>query len=184
MKDTEMIPTSPFNPEEFRNDGHKLVDILADYLNEALAGNDMPVLPWNEPDKLVKEFSFESAGGEKEPFGSYIKRIIARSNHLVHPRYIGHQITSPIPLTALVQLCTSLLNNGSAIYEMGPVNMAMERNVVDRFASMIGYKSGYDGIFTHGGSAGNLTAMLAARQNMTEYNIWEEGVKDPGARVS
>ncbi len=180
MKDTEMSTTSPFNPEEFRNNGHKLVDILADYLNEALAGSDMPVLPWNEPDRLVKEFSFESAGGEEEPLDSYIKRIIAKSNHLVHPRYIGHQITSPIPLTALVQLCTSLLNNGSAIYEMGPVNMAMERNVVDRFASMIGYKSGYDGIFTHGGSAGNLTAMLAARQNMAEYNIWEEGVKDPG----
>ncbi len=180
MKDTEMITPSPFNPEEFRNEGHKLVDILADYLNEAIDGNGMPVLPWNEPDSLVKEFSFESAGGETEPFDNYIRRIIANSNHLLHPRYIGHQITAPIPLTALVQLCTSLLNNGSAIYEMGPVNMAMERNVVDRFASMIGYKSGYDGIFTHGGSAGNLTAMLAARQNMADYNIWEKGVKDTG----
>ena len=45
----------------------------------------------------------------------------------------------------------------------------------------------YDGIFTHGGTAGNLTAMLAARQAKTDYNIWEEGVQDyqrPGFMIS
>jgi L-2,4-diaminobutyrate decarboxylase len=60
---------------------------------------------------------------------------------------------------------------------MGPVNMAMERNVIKKFGSLIGYKTGFDGIFTHGGTAGNLTAMLAARQVKTDYNIWEDGVK-------
>jgi L-2,4-diaminobutyrate decarboxylase len=77
----------------------------------------------------------------------------------------------------LVQFCTALLNNGAAIYEMGPVNMAMERNVIQKFGELIGFGSDFDGIFTHGGTAGNLTAMLAARQTKTDYNIWEEGVK-------
>jgi L-2,4-diaminobutyrate decarboxylase len=63
---------------------------------------------------------------------------------------------------------------------MGPVAMAMERNLVKYFSALIGYSAGSDGIFTHGGSAGNLTAMLAIRQNMTDYNIWEEGVKETG----
>ena len=168
----------PFDPEEFRKEGHKLVDTLSDYLKEALTGKKMSVLPWNDPDRLTEIFSFESAGGEKEPLDSYFRRIIDQSIHIHNPRYIGHQVTSPLPVTVLAQFCTTLLNNGAAIYEMGPVNMAMEKNVINRFGSLIGYKTRYDGIFTHGGTAGNLTAMLAARQAMTDYNIWEEGVKD------
>jgi len=63
----------------------------------------------------------------------------------------------------------------------------MERNVIKRIGSLIGYSTQYDGIFTHGGTAGNLTAMLAARQVKTNYNIWEEGVLNdmrPGFMMS
>lgn len=178
MTKNKSIITVPFDPEEFRKEGHKVVDMLSDYLNEALSGNEMPVLPWNDPEKLVEMFSFESGGGETEPLDLFLKRIIEQSIHIHHPHYIGHQVTSPLPVTVLTQFCTTLLNNGAAIYEMGPVNMAMEKNVINRFGAMIGYRSKFDGIFTHGGTAGNLTAMLAARQAKTNYNIWEEGVKD------
>lgn len=178
---------APFNPEDFRKEGHLLVDTLSDYLQKALSGSEMPVLPWNDPDKLTEIFSFDSAGGSKESPESFFKRIIEHSIHIHHPHYIGHQVTSPLPVTVLAQFCTTLLNNGAAIYEMGPVNMAMEKNVIDRFGELIGYKTGYDGIFTHGGTAGNLTAMLAARQAKTDYNIWEEGIKNenrPGYMMS
>jgi L-2,4-diaminobutyrate decarboxylase len=185
-KPESKIP-APFNPEKFRKEGHTLVDTLSDYLNDALSGKEMAVLPWNEPDRLAEYFAFDSEGGDEESLDSFIKRIIDNSIHIHHPRYIGHQVTSPIPAAVLVQFCTTLLNNGAAIYEMGPVNMAMERNVIKKFGSLIGYKTGFDGIFTHGGTAGNLTAMLAARQAKTDYNIWEEGVSSifkPGYLIS
>jgi L-2,4-diaminobutyrate decarboxylase len=75
-------------------------------------------------------------------------------------------------------MCTTLLNNGVAVYEMGPASMAAERNVIRYMASLIGFDSEADGIFTHGGSAGNLTGLLAARQAKSDYNIWEEGARD------
>ncbi len=187
MNKTESAIPKPFDPEEFRKLGHQVIDTLSEYLSEALSGKEMAVLPWNEPDDLSGVFSFTSGGGDKEPFDEFIRRIISMSNHLHHPHYIGHQVTSPLPLAALVQVCTSLLNNGAAIYEMGPVSMAMERNIIELFGSLIGYNTGYDGIFTHGGTAGNLTAMLAARQAKTDYNIWEEGIHDakrPGYMIS
>lgn len=178
MSKTQLNIPSPFNPDNFRKEGHALVDTLSDYLENSLSGNEMPVLPWNDPDQLAAYFSFDSGKGEKESLQAFIKRILDYSIHIHHRHYIGHQVTSPLPLTALVQFCTTLLNNGAAIYEMGPVNMAMEKNVINRFGSLIGYGSGFDGIFTHGGTAGNLTAMLAARQTKTDYNIWEDGVKE------
>ena len=178
MSKTQSKIPVPFNPDDFRKEGHILVDTLSDYLEDALSGKEMPVLPWNDPDQLAEYFSFDSFGCEKESMDHFIKRIIENSIHIHHPHYIGHQVTSPLPATALVQFCTTLLNNGAAIYEMGPVNMAMEKNVVNWFGSAIGYPKGFDGIFTHGGTAGNLTAMLAARQVKTDYNIWEDGVKE------
>jgi L-2,4-diaminobutyrate decarboxylase len=181
-----IIPT-PFDPDYFRKEGHTLVDTLSDYLEDAVSGKEMPVLPWNDPDQLTESFSFDSAGGEKETLDSFIRRIVDNSIHIHHPHYIGHQVTSPLPVAVLVQFCTTLLNNGAAIFEMGPVNMAMERNVIQRFGSLIGYSTGSDGIFTHGGTAGNLTAMLAARQVKTDYNIWEDGVREfnrPGYMIS
>jgi L-2,4-diaminobutyrate decarboxylase len=187
MTKTKSKIPSPFNTENFRKEGHILVDTLSKYLEDALSGKEMPVLPWSDPDQLADYFSFDSEGGEDEPMDDFIKRIIGHSIHIHHPHYIGHQVTSPLPATVLVQFCTTLLNNGAAIYEMGPVNMAMERNVIKKFAALIGYNSGSDGIFTHGGTAGNLTAMLAARQAKTDYNIWEEGVKElnrPGYMIS
>lgn len=187
MKQTGSLLSDPFNSEEFRREGHKLIDLLAEYLDRSLKGQGIPVYPWNDPDELVEKFRFDSGTGRDEPFDQFIDRIIHNSNHLHHPRYIGHQVTSPLPLTALVQFCTTLLNNGAAVYEMGPVNMAMERNVINRFGTLIGYGHGYDGIFTHGGTAGNLTAMLTARQIKSDHNIWEEGIKDsqrPGFLLS
>lgn len=187
MNKTKSKIPSPFDAEEFRKEGHVLVDTLSEYLKEALSGKEMPVLPWNDPDHLAEYFSFDSAGGEEESLDAFIKRIIDQSIHIHHPRYIGHQVTSPLPATVLVQFCTTLLNNGAAIYEMGPVNMAMEKNVIKRFGLIIGYTTKYDGIFTHGGTVGNLTAMLAARQAKTDYNIWEDGVHDqkrPGFLIS
>jgi L-2,4-diaminobutyrate decarboxylase len=167
----------PFSPESFRSEGHKLVDQLSEYLTNVFQKKDIPVLPWCDPDILAEKFSAANGGFDEEPFTDFTRRVIEQSHHLHHPHYIGHQVTTPLPFTALIQLCTALLNNGAAIYEMGPVAMAMERNLVKYFGDLIGYPEACDGIFTHGGSAGNLTAMLAIRQVMANYNIWEDGVK-------
>jgi L-2,4-diaminobutyrate decarboxylase len=50
---------APFDPEDFRNEGHKMVDILADYLQQTMSKKEKIVLPWNEPDDLAKIFSFD-----------------------------------------------------------------------------------------------------------------------------
>lgn len=171
------ISDNPFDPELFRSEGHKVIDLLADYLAGEIKRPDTPVLPWKDPDELTEIYAEVFSRGAAEPFTEFLKEAVTRSNHLHHPRYMGHQVTSPLPPVALAQLCTTLLNNGAAVYEMGPVAMAMEKNLVRYFSSLIGYDSAADGIFTHGGSAGNLTAMLAIRQNKSEHNVWEDGVR-------
>lgn len=166
-----------YDSEEFRKQGHELIDILADYLRDSTARADMPVLNYREPDDLVKEYAFDNPANHDLPLSGYLRKVIADMNHMHHPRFVGHQNSPPLTAGVITQMCTTLLNNGVAVYEMGPASMAAERNVIRYFSRLIGFGDDADGIFTHGGSAGNLTGLLAARQAMSEYNIWEEGVR-------
>lgn len=175
MAESELNQT--YDSEEFRRHGHELIDILADYLGKATSRAGMPVLRDIDPDDLVKEFDFGSPANKDLPLGDYVRKVIESMNHLHHPRFVGHQNTPPLTAGIIAQMCTTMLNNGVAVYEMGPAAMAAERNVVRYMARLIGFSEEADGIFTHGGSAGNLTGLLAARQAMSEYNIWEEGVR-------
>lgn len=166
-----------YDSEEFRRYGHELIDILADYLRDATSRSDMPVLDYSEPDDLVKEFEFDNPANRDLPLDGFVRKVVAGMNHLHHPRFVGHQNTPPLTAGIIAQMCTTLLNNGVAVYEMGPASMAAERNVIRYISGLIGFGREADGIFTHGGSAGNLTGLLAARQAMSDYNVWEEGVR-------
>ena len=85
------------------------------------------------------------------------------------------RVSFSLPEAALCNLVSSLLNNGTAVYEMGPVSTAMERNLARWLAKQLGFPVGADGVFTSGGSAGNLTALLAARQAKAGFDVWTEG---------
>ena len=143
--------------------GHELVDLLAGYLSTAREGLPLPVLPKREPEEMLRKYSgmLERPGGfsVREFFGE----VVDDSNHIHHPGYVGHQVCAPVPLGAVAGLAANLLNNGSAVFEMGPANTAMERSVLLLTARAMGFPAGADGVLTSGGSLGNLTALLAAR---------------------
>ncbi len=165
-----------FNAEAFRETGHRLMDQLADYLRASLARSDTPVLPAIGPEAMLREWPGDFSEHPGTDFQTIIGRVLRLSHNLQHPRYIGHQCCTALPLAALNDLVGTFLNNASAVYEMGPVNIAMEKRLVQWMATLAGYGPEADGIFTNGGTLGNLTALLSARQVKADYNIWTEGV--------
>jgi L-2,4-diaminobutyrate decarboxylase len=166
-----------FDPERFRAEGHRAIDLLADYLARALAGAaGLPVLPWRPLGELRAEWPSEFASGSSgDDVAALLPRVLAGSTHLHHPRYVGHQVTSPLPVAALWEMVSALLNNGMAVYEMGPVGTAMERGLLRWMAALLGLGAAADGVLTSGGSLGNLTALLAARQAKAGFDAWGHG---------
>jgi L-2,4-diaminobutyrate decarboxylase len=147
-----------YDPEAFRALGHRMIDLLADHL----AGvPDGPVLPWIPPDEAVAAWPPPTGGGA-DPV-ELARRVLAGSIRLHHPRYVGHQVTAPLPAAALCDLVAALANNGMAVYEMGATGVALEQAVIRWMAGALGLPAGADGVLTSGGSAGNLTALLAMR---------------------
>ncbi len=165
----------PTDPARFREDGHRLVDQLADYLQSAAAGRDMPVVPATPPGPLLDRWSTpfpEEPGGE---LGELVARLLADSTHIHHPRYVGYQVTPTLPVAVLADLAASLLNNGMAAFEGGPAATVMEARVVAWMAQQLGWDTRADGVLTSGGSLGNLTALLTARQVKAGFDVWSGG---------
>ncbi|MDD3384957.1 MAG: aminotransferase class I/II-fold pyridoxal phosphate-dependent enzyme [Bacteroidales bacterium] len=165
-----------YDPEEFRQQAHRLVDLIANHLKDSYNQKLTSVLPWKEPDERLEHWRNEL---ETEfQFDEFWQDTIEETIHIHHPRYMGHQVCASIPIAGLSEMLNGALNNGSAIYEMGPVSTAMERVVTDWLAKAIGFDEDSAGILTSGGSLGNLTALLAARQSQAGYDLWQKGHQD------
>ncbi len=171
-----------YSPEGFRKAGYELVDILAQYLADAQQEN-IPVNTHIEPRNQLAFWK----NLEVDPYHpeALFSEVIKKSIQIHHPKYMGHQVCAPAPMGALASMVSSVLNNGMAIYEMGGPATAMEKVSVDLMLQKVGFGENGDGFLTSGGTLGNLTALLTARQQAVSGDIWETGLnRQLGVMVS
>lgn len=149
-----------FDPGKFREEGHRVVDFLADLLAAESAASGA-VLPWQTPSDERAHWEKRMAD-EEQSVSEFIGEFAARSIKIHHPHYMGHQVCAPLPAAALAGFAAEFLNNGMAVYEMGPAATALERWIIRRTCDALGFPNG-DGFLTSGGTLATLTALLAAR---------------------
>lgn len=165
-----------YSAEHFREEAHRLVDQLADYLAVVQSQQLETVIPYQSPEEnflFWQQNAQEGVGASSDFFAE----VIQRSTHLHHPRYMGHQVSPPLPMAAMAGMLTSLLNNGMAVYEMGLVSNPLERILSELLTQKIGFGAEASGLLTSGGTLANLTALLTARATQTE--VWENGHEQP-----
>ena len=161
----ESIPSSleqAFDPEQFRKLGHDVVDRLANHLTDWLDRKPDEAIPWESPASSLERWS-DLAPIEMQ---TLFESVIDHSVKLHHPRFMGHQISPSLPIAAVAGLVTDLLNNGMGVYEMGIAGTAIENTVVKATAAKLGFDQGADGFLTSGGSLANLTALVAAFEQL------------------
>jgi L-2,4-diaminobutyrate decarboxylase len=173
---------SAYDPKAFRAQGHELIDLIADHLENS-SQQKTSVNEWHEPnDQLAYWQNYQFDTNSPTPF---FKDVLQKSIHVHHPKYIGHQVVPTAPVSALAHLLSGVLNNGMAVYEMGSAATAIEKIVVDLLLEKVGFDEKGDGVLTSGGTLANLTALLSARQNMSEKDVWVEGSEEQlGIKVS
>jgi L-2,4-diaminobutyrate decarboxylase len=164
-----------FSPEYFRQQGHALIDLLANYLERVETRQDDILLPYHRPEVALDFWQKDLEKPLLEDANELFETVVERSIHLHHPRTMGHQVTPPAPMAALAGLLSNVLNNGMAVYEMGMTANGIERVVTDWMAKHLGFSSKANGLVTSGGTLGNLTAMLTARAVKAPANVWTEG---------
>lgn len=163
-----------------REHGHRMLDRLADHLDGVASG---PVSTRQSPAELARRFAepLPRAGLPAEQVWDEVWGLVARDAiQLHHPMYMGHQVAPPLPHAILADALASALNQSLAVWEMSPTGTLVEAQVIRWMVELLGYPATADGTLVSGGSAANLTGLLAARA--ARYpNAWRDGVPGPVA---
>jgi L-2,4-diaminobutyrate decarboxylase len=136
---------------------HSLIDLLFDHVEGI---ERRPVVDWKSSADLRELVRI----GDETADPLDLARLVANESiQLHHPGYMGHQVCPPFALAALADLLVSVTNNSTAVWEMSPIGTVIEKEVVRWLADRAGYPEQSLGTAVSGGSAANLTGLLAAR---------------------
>jgi aromatic-L-amino-acid decarboxylase len=153
-----------WTPEEMRRLGYAVVDaVVARHAGLAEGA------PWrggsrSELEALFRESCPEEPGDPDQALRWAVEEILPRAGRIDHPRFMAFVPSSPVWPAILGQWLTTGFNTfqGTWLESAGPSQI--ELVVVEWFREWMGLPEGAGGLFTSGGSAANLTAVVAARE--------------------
>jgi aromatic-L-amino-acid/L-tryptophan decarboxylase len=98
------------NPGEFREVGHRVVDLLAEYLEHI---EEKPVFPNIEPSTLTQLFAEplpQDPSSPEKVLGELEQKLLPYCTHVGHPGYMGLITPSPNPIGIIADFICSALN--------------------------------------------------------------------------
>ncbi|MGA3089960.1 MAG: aspartate aminotransferase family protein [Terriglobales bacterium] len=166
------------NPAEFRALGHRVVDLLAEYLENI---EQKPVFPDVEPDRLTQYFAEplpETPTPSEQVLEELEQKLLPYCTHVGHPGYMGLITPSPNPVGIIADFICSALNQNIGAYTIGPAAVAMERRTVRWLTDLAGYNDKAGGHLTSGGTMANFVGLKLARDAVSNDRIQNEGVRN------
>src|SRR6185437_14133094 len=163
---------------EFRNAGHHVVDLLAEYLEKI---EERPVFPDVEPRTLAQLFDEplpEAPRAIDQVLLELNEKLLPYCTHVGHPGYMGLITPSPNPVGVLGDFICSALNQNIGAYTIGPSAVAMERRTVRWLTDMAGYGPEAGGNLTSGGTMANFIGLKLARDWASRDQAQHEGMHE------
>src|SRR5215831_891828 len=159
------------SPEEFRRAGHRVVDLIAEWLGRMPDG---PVTRATTPRAMraaIGERPLPSDGAPALP-------ALEEAAHLLfehslfngHPRFWGYITSSATPLGALADLLASSVNPNVGGWQLSPLASEIEGQTVRWLGELIGFPAG-GGLLVSGGNMANMVAFFAARRAKTPWDL-------------
>lgn len=166
---------------EFRKIGHRIVDRIAEYLEEV---EDQALFPDVSPQHLDNLFS-EPLPEKSVPAEDILEeledKLFPFCCHVNHPGYFGFITSTPTPVGILGDFISSALNQNVGLYTIGPGAVTLERQAVRWLADLIGYNEQAGGHLTSGGTMANLEGLKLARDWVSNNKIQNDGIRDQWA---
>lgn len=175
-------------PDHLRDPNEPLIDHTEGqlFLNEAFKiiveevlskGTDVQkkVCEWKEPEELalLLDLELRATGETQQRLLQRVRDVAKYSVKTNHPRFFN-QLFGGVDYHSLAgRFLTESLNTNLFTYEVAPVFVLMEMEVLRGLRQLVGWTAG-DGIFCPGGSVSNMYAM-----NLARYKLFPE-IKSQG----
>jgi glutamate/tyrosine decarboxylase-like PLP-dependent enzyme len=161
---------------EFRQAGHRLVDMIADLLDSI---RELPVCRDERPSRIRTRLpvGLPLSGAEPaELLEETAQLIFDNSLFNGHPRFFGYITSSAAPLGALADLLAAAVNPNLGGWQLSPMASEIERQAVSWIAEFIGFPKDCGGLFVSGGNAANFNCFLAARASKAPWDLRQGGL--------
>ncbi len=166
-----------FEDDASREAGSDFLELIERYMRETRDGRGPVSTALGASDIAPRFDEPMPVGGQPlaDVVGRLERDVIPDVNALLHPMYMGHQVSAPLPAAVWTESLISALNQSVAVWEMSPVATVIEHRVVRWMCDVAGYGPAAGGTFTSGGTEATFTALLAARA-FTMPDAWDNGV--------
>jgi aromatic-L-amino-acid decarboxylase len=169
------------NPDEFRKEGHRLIDWIADYRKGIAA---RPVMSQVKPGE-IKAALPKTPPEQPEPFDAIfadIDRLIAPGlSHFQHPRFFGYFPANSDLASVLGDYLSTGLGVIGLSWQSSPALTELEEVMTDWIRQMIGLGNGWRGVIQDTASTSTLVALISAREKITGYSLAKGGLQGESA---
>ncbi|HMR16426.1 MAG TPA: aminotransferase class V-fold PLP-dependent enzyme [Mariniflexile sp.] len=122
---------------------------------------------------LVGETITEKGIGGEFAFNLWKKHLMKANVSIDHPRHLAFVPASPTRAAIMFDLVTSASSIHGAYWMEGAGGIFCENEAMRWIVSLTGLPEGAFGVFTSGGTAANLSAMVTAREHWRENHIYQ-----------
>jgi aromatic-L-amino-acid decarboxylase len=161
---------------EFRRFAHQLADWVADYLEQIERHS---VLPKIAPGEIRAQLpaSPPRTGESMENILADVDRIIMPGmTHWNHPDFFAYFAITGSGPGILAELLSAAFNINGMLWKTGPAATELERVTLDWLRQMLGLPENFWGIIYDTASISSMHAIAAAREQLADLRIREEGL--------
>ena len=164
--------------KEFRELGHEVVDLLADYLDQIEDKRVFPDVDARTVNRLFTEPLPQDPSSPDSVLSELKDKLLPYCTNVGHPGYMGLITPSPNPVGIIADFICSALNQNVGAYSIGPSAVAMERRVVRWLTDLCGYDENTGGNLTSGGMMANFIGLKLGRDAVTHDRGQYDGIQD------
>lgn len=150
-------------PEEFRDEAHRMVDWMADYLRDV---GHHPVVPTQAPGMVRRSLPTTPPAGA-EPFGrltaDFQELILPGMTHWGHPGFFAYFPAGRSPESLLAEMLTTTMGAQCMSWQTSPAATELEQVVMDWLRQMLLLPPGFTGVIQDTASTATLVALITAR---------------------
>jgi len=157
-------------PDEFRDAGHQLIDWIADYRSHI---EQRPVRARVNPGDIRRNFSSappQTRHDANQLLDELAQKIVPGITQVQHPVHFGWFPSNASLASTLGDIASSGLGCLGISWESCPALTEMEEVVCDWMRQLTGLSENWEGCIQDTASTACLTAMLLARESISEYS--------------
>lgn len=178
MRISEHHGTPQMNSDEFRKQGYKLIDRIADYY---LNVRDYPVQSQVLPGEIFNQIP-DSAPDSPEEFDKlmedYEKIILPGITHWQSPNFFAYFPANTSFPSVLAELLTSSIGAQCMVWLTSPAASELEEKVMNWLRDMVDLPNHFHGVIQDTASTATLVSLLTAREKATDYSINKSGFEN------